>query len=133
MNITPQQKRAVKNIDTAKILVEQLNDKLSQHEEEISNLRLNYASTQDKYEKMVEKYHNADTLSKVLESKSETLLIIESIKVIISGGLFGWGFLLLGQKNNLGLLIIAGAVIAYCLALLLQKIIATKRTRNRIS
>ena len=132
MSLTPAQRRAVKSEEAARVLVVDLNERIEQQNTEIEGLRANYADTQNKYEEMSEKYHNADTLSQVLASKGETLAVIEFVKVILSGGLLSWGFLLLGQNNNSGIWCIAGAVVVYTVALLLQNLVATKRDNKRV-
>ncbi len=131
MSLTPAQRRAVKNEEAARVLVESLNERTTEQNAEIQGLRANYADIQNKYEEMREKYHDADTSSKVLASKIDTLGIIEFIKIIISGCLLAWGFLLLGQDNKAGVWPIAAAIVIYTVALLFQKSVATPDDKER--
>lgn len=133
MSLTSAQRKAIKSEDAARVLVEVLNDRVAQQQGEIEGLRLNYADIQNQYEKMQRKFYKADTLSKVLASKSDSLLVIEFIKVIISGVALGWGFLLVGQGDAVwGIWLIVLAVLSYSIALTLQKQLATKQAGKRL-
>jgi hypothetical protein len=119
--LTANQKTALSNPTSARVMIVEMNKQSSTQQLEIENLRANLADMQNKYEKSQSKYIKSDTNFKILQSKGDIFIFLEIMKFISSVGITGYGFYLISQHNAWGWLACGAALIIYAFLLWIQK------------
>lgn len=121
--LTANQKRALRDPNSAEVMIIEMNRRIKTQEIEIDGLRDNLADMQNKFETSVQNYNKANTNLKVLQSRNDINVLIEIIKVICSVLLAGYGFYLLNGDNSKtwGIVIILVSILVYFLILIYQK------------
>lgn len=114
--LTKDQKIAIVTVEGATAVVTSLNREISQKGLEIEAQKLTIQNTQDQLESWREKYHKADKMQGILDSRMNFSILTEIIKFLISSVGVAYGVNALGtpdsQTNGLFVIIVSVAIYA---------------------